>query len=77
MQDVLNNRQFEDVERIGAVRSNGCAAWRIRAHAPKIGKGLAWLPEQRRAGRRGRGNDTVKYDKRRGADEEDEEEILS
>jgi hypothetical protein len=38
---------------------------------------LAWLPEQRRAGRRGRCNDTVKYDKRRGADEEDEEEILS
>jgi hypothetical protein len=32
---------------------------------------------QRTAGRRGRCNATVKYDKRRGADEEDEEEILS
>lgn len=73
------------------MRSNGWAAWRIRARPqdcqgngitgretlPVFSEWLAWLPEQRTAGRSGRCNDTVKYDKRRSADEEDEEEILS
>jgi hypothetical protein len=39
MRDVLNNWQFEDAERIGAVRSYGRAANGEYERAPKIDKG--------------------------------------